>query len=144
MQPGPTPSTMTSLAHWFAAGQGGRLAAAALLWLAVWALERVPQVGAWVNVRPTAKRGAAVVLAVAPGAAAALWAGVSLADVGQTAMTALLGATGLNVLLPTSPPAAPLDPEKLRATGALFVACAICSAFCAMLALAAFIPGCPM
>ena len=43
-----------------------------------------------------------------------------------------------------SPAARPSSPDKLRAGGALFVACAVAGSFCSMLAFAALLPGCQL
>lgn len=103
MNPTPTPITIDGALRWFASETGGRIAALVLLYVTIFALERVPAVGVWVNARPTWKRVAAFVLSVGPGLVAALHAGAPVGDVLQTAITALLGATGLNVFFKTSP-----------------------------------------
>lgn len=90
---------MNKIAMWLATGQG-RLVSAAMLFAAVWLLEKSPIVKGWLDGKPMAKRTAAVALAILPAAAAGLWAGVPINDVWQTAVTAFVGATGINGLLP--------------------------------------------
>lgn len=133
---------MKSLLLWMGTGQG-RIVAALALYAVVWGLERAPVVRGWLDGRPTLKRAAAVALTVLPAAAAGLWAGLPLADVWQTAVTAFLAATGLNAVVPKFA-AGKVTPDALRSTGALFVACAVAGAFCATLAFAALLPGCQL
>lgn len=116
---------MKSILLWMGTGRG-RLAAALTLFAVVWALERLPVVRTWLDGRPLAKRMAAIALTILPAAAAGLWAGLPLGDVWQTALTALLVATGANTILPKLafglPPApGSVSPSALRKTGALLV-----------------------
>lgn len=77
----------------------GRLACALLLFAAVALLERTPGIRQWLHA-PAQKRALAVILAAVP-ALAVVFEDVGAASAAvETALTALLGATGLNAMLP--------------------------------------------
>ena len=93
---------------WLASPQG-RLVAALALFALVALLERAPWVRDQLDGRPVAKRMVAIAITVVGAAATAFWSGVPLAQVGEAALTAFLGCTAINELLPGR-----LGPRGLR------------------------------
>ena len=90
---------INTIAHYMLSGDG-RVVAAGLLFLLLYALERVPWVRDNVLTTPMRKRAAALLLAAAPAVATALLSDESTREVAITAIMAFATAAGFNAQLP--------------------------------------------
>ena len=89
---------LTQLIEWFMSGEG-RLIAAALLFVAMWAVKHAPVVRDYINT-PRRKQAANTLMAMTP----AVWLmvqGVPPLEVVSTAITIALSAKGINTLRPS-------------------------------------------
>lgn len=89
---------VTQLIQWFTSGEG-RLIAAALLFVAMWAVKRAPIVRDYINT-PRRKQAANTLMAMAP-AAWLMVEGAPPVEVISTALTIALSAKGINTLRPS-------------------------------------------
>lgn len=89
---------LSQLLQWTQSGEG-RLIAAAVLFLAMWAVKRAPMVRDYINT-PRRKQAANTLMALAP----AVWLmveGAPPVEVISTALTIALSAKGINTLRPS-------------------------------------------